>query len=39
MKILIKNKSMIRAIHYFGTELKTQLMSSQVAALNRKLDG
>ena len=35
MKILKKNKNMIRGIHYFSTELK--LMSSQGAALSYEL--
>ena len=35
MKILKKNKNMIRGIHYFSTELKRKLMSSQGAALKQ----
>ena len=33
IKILKKNINMIRGIHYFSTELKTEMMSSQGDAL------
>ena len=33
MKILKKNKNMIRGIHYFSAEVKPKLMSFQGAAL------
>ena len=36
MKILKKNKNMIRRMHYFSAEVKPKFMSSQGAALSKE---
>ena len=39
MKILKKNKNMIRGIHYFSTELKTKIDVIPRGCFNIKVDG